>query len=90
MYRHLLLSLFLLTLLTACSSPEGGDSGEGGGESALSAEVQTFLDEYHEAYLPIYYEATQAEWASNTRIVEGDTTNRERVAAANASRSALT
>ena len=85
MHRHLLLSLLLLSLFTACTSPEGDGAG---GDAA--AEAQAFLDEYQTAYLPIYYEANEAEWASNTRIVEGDETNLQRTAAANEKLAAFT
>lgn len=41
------------------------------------AEAQAFLDDYTEKYLELYYTLNKAEWASNTRIVEGDDTNLE-------------
>ena len=47
-------------------------------------EAQAFLDDYTARYLELSYEVAQAEWASNTRIVEGDTTNAERTKAAHA------
>ncbi len=47
------------------------------------AEAQDFLDRYHAAYQPLYYAASQAEWAANTRIVEGDTLTGARARAAN-------
>jgi peptidyl-dipeptidase A len=39
------------------------------------SEVQGFLDGYSARYRGLYYEASKAEWRSNTHIVEGDTTN---------------
>ena len=42
---------------------------------AMEADVQAFLDEYTSEYLKLYYASSKAEWASNTHIVEGDTTN---------------
>ena len=83
--RALLLCL-PLALLVAC-----GTTPEDGGASGHSTEdVQAFLDEYVAGFLPLYYEANKAEWASNTKIVEGDSTNLERTAAANEELAAFT
>lgn len=41
----------------------------------LEAEVQSYLDGYGREFRTLYYAASKAEWASNTRIVEGDSTN---------------
>ncbi|HEX5692518.1 MAG TPA: M2 family metallopeptidase, partial [Roseiflexaceae bacterium] len=49
----------------------------------IRAEVQTYLDGYTQRYLALAYESSQAEWASNTHIVEGDDTNKKRTEAAN-------
>ncbi|GAB1307686.1 M2 family metallopeptidase [Urechidicola sp. KH5] len=43
------------------------------------AEAQKFLESYTETYKKLYYESAEAEWAANTRIVEGDTMNAYRV-----------
>ncbi len=45
--------------------------------------TQQFLDQYTDQVLSLYYEAAKAEWAANTRIVEGDTTAAHRVKQAN-------
>ncbi|CAN5445153.1 M2 family metallopeptidase [soil metagenome] len=37
--------------------------------------MQLFLDDYTRQFVKLYYESAEAEWASNTRIVEGDTMN---------------
>jgi peptidyl-dipeptidase A len=37
-----------------------------------SAEAQTFIDQYTDEYIKLYYAYTLADWASNTHIVEGD------------------
>ena len=50
---------------------------------ALRAEVDAFLADYTAEYVPLYTRSAEAEWASNTRIVEGDDTNLERTEAAN-------
>ncbi|MEM1178155.1 MAG: M2 family metallopeptidase [Acidobacteriota bacterium] len=39
----------------------------------IQAETQAFLDGYTEQFLGLYYDLSQAEWAANTRIVEGET-----------------
>ncbi|HVS10945.1 MAG TPA: M2 family metallopeptidase [Planctomycetota bacterium] len=65
----------------------------GMGESGLSGEqasAQEFLDGYSERYQELYYRSSQAEWASNTRIVEGDETNARRTRAANGAMAAFT
>lgn len=49
----------------------------------LSHEVNDYLARYSERMQELYYEAQQAEWESNTRIVEGDTTNAARTRRAN-------
>ena len=71
-----------LTLCAGCGGPEASDDPR--------AEAQAFLDSYVETYVPLYYEANKAEWASNTRIVDGDDTNRKRTEAANAELAAFT
>ena len=61
-FRYLMLSL--LFLLISCGPNK---------EAVMSA--QTYIDEYTATLLDLYYASARAEWASNTRIVEGDTTN---------------
>lgn len=39
------------------------------------AQAQEFLEEYSREFQRLYYSSSEAEWASNTRIVEGDSTN---------------
>ena len=50
---------------------------------ALPAEVDAFLAEYSDEFVQLYAESSEAEWASNTHIVEGDDTNLKRTEAAN-------
>jgi peptidyl-dipeptidase A len=45
-------------------------------------EAQAFLDRYTATYQRLYAASSEAQWASNTHIVEGDTTNAERTRAA--------
>ena len=54
----------------------------GGGGSAEDPAVAEFIEQYTAAYLDLARESSEAHWALNTRIVEGDTTNQSRVEAA--------
>ena len=49
----------------------------------IQMEAQRFLEGYTATYADLSYAAAQAEWESNTRIVEGDDTNAQRTRAAN-------
>ena len=70
----------LLACLGACSgSPSFSEE-----QQAFQAEAQAFLDGYQSEFQRLY------EWASNTRIVEGDATNVERTRAANEAMAAYT
>jgi peptidyl-dipeptidase A len=46
-------------------------------------EVQAYLDGYNAEFQRLTFESSKAEWASNTMIVEGDTTNTYRTRMAN-------
>ncbi|MEM7355601.1 MAG: M2 family metallopeptidase, partial [Acidobacteriota bacterium] len=72
-------TLVLVLGLVACSPP----AEEAATDDGLQAEVQAFLDAYTTEYLQLYTTANEAEWASNTHIVDGDDTNRQRTEAAN-------
>src|SRR6059036_1401025 len=56
------LALALAALAGAC----------GGG---VRREVDTYLQDYARTFQALSYEANQADWESNTHIVEGDSTN---------------
>lgn len=56
----------------------------------IQMEAQGFLDDYTATYAGLGYAAAQAEWESNTRIVEGDDTNAQRTRAANEGLAAFT
>ncbi len=62
--KSFLLSSFLSVLLLACSTPE-----------QRQKEAQAFIDEYSVKYKELAYAASEAEWALNTKIIAGDTTN---------------
>jgi peptidyl-dipeptidase A len=48
-----------------------------------SSEVENYLAAYNKEYQRLYYASNLAEWASNTHIVEGDSTNAVRTRRAN-------
>jgi len=54
-----------------------------GCNAGVRREVEAFLGDYGTTYQRLVSESQQAEWASNTHIVEGDTTNATRTKAAN-------
>ena len=78
--KYFLLAVGLVT--GACSSATE--------ENTASQEAQQFIKEYEAQYLPLYAASAEAEWAANTRIVEGDTTNAARVRQANEALAAFT
>ncbi len=49
----------------------------------VRTEAQKFIDEYSAMWTKLRYESSQAEWKSNTMIVEGDDTNSKATVAAN-------
>ena len=56
--------LFISILFLNCSSPQ-----------KVQQEAQNFIDAYTQQFQQLYYASALAEWASNTKIVEGDSTN---------------
>lgn len=59
-YFFILIALALIS----CETPD-----------KLQTEVQKFIDDYSQKYQQLYYASSLAEWESNTRIVEGDSSN---------------
>jgi len=53
-----------------------------GGNAAFQKEVDAYLADYGKTYQRLTYAAQQADWLSQTHIVEGDTTNAARTRAA--------
>jgi peptidyl-dipeptidase A len=82
--RLLPLPLALATL-AACST--GGTHAV---DAALETEVQVFLDAYTRRFQELSTASSEAQWASNTRIVEGDETNAQRTQAADEALAAFT
>jgi peptidyl-dipeptidase A len=63
-------SIIVLLFLFACKTQEGSQK--------LTEEqqlAQGFLDSFHQGFLRSYYEYSEAQWQSNTKIIEGDSTN---------------
>jgi peptidyl-dipeptidase A len=60
-----ILFLFMIALLLpGCETP-----------LKLQEKAQKFIDSYNQEYQRLYYASAKAEWVSNTRIVEGDSSN---------------
>ena len=72
MKKHLIL-LAVPVILYSC----GGNKNETSGKDnkAIQDSVQTYLDAYSKKYQEMTIIANEADWKSNTHIVEGDTTN---------------
>ncbi len=86
---HPLIPALTLACVVAC----GGDTtppAPAGPDPALQAEVEGYLAAYTETFVGLYTASSEAEWAANTRIVEGDDTNRTRSEAAQAALTAFT
>ena len=77
--RRILAGLVAATVLSACatSTQTGAVAG-----TVTQAAVQAYLDSYATEYQRLYAASSEAQWASNTRIVEGDSTNAVRQRAA--------
>jgi peptidyl-dipeptidase A len=71
------LALLAAASLTACSE-------------SYEDQAQAFLADYNLEYQNLGYESAEAEWTSNTRIVEGDTANAHRTRMANEALAAFT
>lgn len=79
MMKSFLLLAGLLLLAACAPSPQ-----------ALQSQAQEFLDDYTARFKELSYASAQAEWASNTKIVEGDTTNAHNTRVANEALAAFT
>lgn len=62
----------------------------GAAPGGAQGEAQAFLDAYTQKFLELYYATSQAEWRSNTYIVEGDESNAKATQAAQAAMAAFT
>ena len=76
MLRPCSAALICVLLALGCQ-PGNTPSGAG-----YQEEAEAFLNDYTTRYLELYGEASEAEWQANTRIVEGDDSNRLKAEAA--------
>ncbi|MDQ3394750.1 MAG: M2 family metallopeptidase [Bacteroidota bacterium] len=72
------LYLTFFVLVVSCSVPKTEDQSVN-----IKLDAQQFLDHYTQEFVHLYYESAEAEWASNTRILEGDTSNAYKTRLAN-------
>ncbi|WP_053992302.1 M2 family metallopeptidase [Mangrovimonas sp. TPBH4] len=77
--RKLTPLVFLLLAMLACKEEDKKQEAS----SNVKEEAQAFLDDYSKTYKKLYYDSSKAEWAANTHIVAGDTTNAYNVQKAN-------
>ncbi len=77
--RRFLAGILAATVLSACATSTQTGSVAG---TVTQATVQAYLDSYEKEYQRLYVASSEAQWASNTRIVEGDATNGARQRAA--------
>ncbi|MDX5420965.1 MAG: M2 family metallopeptidase [Hymenobacteraceae bacterium] len=79
-------------LLSACSSQKTETAAVGATAemTQVQQEAQAFLDQYTDLYKKLYAASAEAEWTSNTRIVEGDTLNAAATRRANEAFAAFT
>ncbi len=77
-YSPVLVTIILLAMTCSRRDP------------ALIGEAQAFIDQYTVQYLELQFVSAEAEWQSNTRIIEGDTTNAARTNRANEALAAFT
>ncbi|MBI5362092.1 MAG: M2 family metallopeptidase [Planctomycetes bacterium] len=78
----------MLLALAACQSSDAAAPHRP--ESPAQREAQAFLDRYEARYRTLSTASSEAEWASQTHIVEGDETNSKRLEAANEANAAFT
>lgn len=84
MNQVLMLAMVLVLALSFVLAVKGSDG------TPQTVEAQRFLDEYSARYQQLYTAASEGEWASNTRIIEGDTSNADRTRAAKEALAAFT
>ncbi|RAU83116.1 M2 family metallopeptidase [Pontibacter arcticus] len=94
--KKILLSGITAALLFSCSSQKTTTPASETTTAAVaqtpsvSEEAQAFLDSYSKQFQELYTRSAEAEWQSNTRIVEGDTTNATNTRRANEAFAAFT
>ena len=79
-----MITFFVVSLtIISCSTKSTVDTKDNMSSSSIVAEAQAYIDSYTETLLVLYYEAAEAQWQSNTMIVEGDTVTSNRTNLAN-------
>lgn len=92
------LALTVLALAAACRSHSEPGSSQAGshppprriGPTDAAKRATAFLERYSTRYRELYTAAQEADWTSQTHIVEGDETNKKRLEAANEALAAFT
>lgn len=90
--KRIILTGLTAAVLFSCSGPKS-ETAETTATTELTAdqqEAQAFLDSYTTTFQGLYTKSAEAEWASNTRIVEGDSTNAVATRKANEALAAFT
>lgn len=82
MRRHLALLTAAAVTAACATATQSGTIGAGIGATVTQAAAQAYLDSYAGEYQRLITASSEAQWASNTRIVEGDSTNSVRTRAA--------
>ncbi|MFD2515554.1 M2 family metallopeptidase [Pontibacter locisalis] len=92
MKKLILSGLTAAILFSSCSSQKTETAGmeQTVEMTAVQQEAQTFLDNYSQTFKDLYTKSAEAEWSSNTKIVEGDTTNAAATRRANEAFAAFT
>lgn len=97
--KRIFLTGLAAALLFSCTSQNAATNGASTTETATSTPIatqdpkqdaQAFLDNYSERFQQLYTASSEAEWNSNTRIVEGDSTNAVATRRANEALAAFT
>ncbi|MGB4775589.1 MAG: M2 family metallopeptidase [Daejeonella sp.] len=66
--KKVLFYCFSLIILSGCST-----------NKQVQKDAQAFLDSYNKEYVRLSTESSEAQWSSNTKIIEGDSTNAKKV-----------
>ena len=73
--RHSILRFAVLLALPACASSRTPAPTSAAAPSARRGEVESYLESYDSTFKRLNYASQLAQWASNTHIVAGDSTN---------------
>ncbi len=87
MTQHLASGAIVATLLLGSCESTSSDRGS---RAEFQIQAQAFLDSYSKTFASLYAVSSEAEWSSNTHIVENDDTNSKRTTAANEAMASFT